>query len=722
MLKTVRRKRSIARWRTLETVFEGYVRKLEKNSRQAGFYRHLKMIDVEGKRLFTSQNIKDVDGKVLRDPTFSRQRWARWFHKLLNTKTPTIDLHEADKVKQWPTCMPLDDIPSLLEVEEAVREMANRRAVGPEDLRAELIKIFLDGDQRLLREFHAIVVDVWQTGESERTTGRMQLGPAAVQLVIFRDAHGHCSRVRQGLQGDGGHGQDRMLYADDAAIVSLTPESLEKMMSIIVRVAGLFGLMVSEPKTEIMCMLPKGIEERPFTVSAAGQTYKQTDQFVYLGRTICADGRRADRQLKIRLLPSLLEVEEAVREMANRRAVGPEDLRAELIKIFLDGDQRLLREFHAIVVDVWQTGDIPQQWKDATIKVLFKKGDTMECGNFRGISLVVHTGKVLLKVVATRQSHYYEREGVLPEEQSGFRPHRSTLDMLFAIQRLHELARKKSTAVFACFVDLTKAYDSVDRDLLWDVLRRFGVPPKMLAVIRHFHEGMRARVRTDDGQYSEWFDVGQGLRQGCNLAPLLFNLFFAAMLMVAVAEFDKDPKVTADMVKIGTQVEYTGKKGRSAGKKTTVVTDAEALWAMLYADDAAIVSRSPESLEKMMSVIVRVAGLFGLMVSEPKTEIMCMLPKGIEERPFTVSAAGQTYKQTDQFVYLGRTICADGRRADRQLKIRLLQAEEVETLLYGCASWSLTAEHYTKLNGTHRQFLTRCISWSKRKRSDRPLS
>ncbi|CAB1100662.1 unnamed protein product [Ectocarpus sp. CCAP 1310/34] len=166
----------------------------------------------------------------------------------------------------------------------------------------------------------------------------------------------------------------------------------------------------------------------------------------------------------------------------------------------------------------------------------------------------------------------------------------------------------------------------------------------MLAVIRHFHEGMRARVRTGDGQYSDWFDVGQGLRPGYNLAPLLFNLFFAAMLMVAVPEFDRDSKVTADMVKIGTRVEYTGKKGRSAGKKTTVVTDAEVLWA-LYADDAAIVSRSPESLEKMMWVIVRVAGLFGLMVSEPKTEIMCVLPKGIEERPFMVSAAGQTCKQ-----------------------------------------------------------------------------
>ncbi|CAB1117001.1 unnamed protein product [Ectocarpus sp. CCAP 1310/34] len=100
MLKAARKKRSIARWKALETFFEGYVRQLEKKSRegdQAGFYRHLKMIDVEGKRSFTSRNIKDEDGRVLRDPTFIRQRWAWWFHKLLNTKSPTIDLHAADR-------------------------------------------------------------------------------------------------------------------------------------------------------------------------------------------------------------------------------------------------------------------------------------------------------------------------------------------------------------------------------------------------------------------------------------------------------------------------------------------------------------------------------------------------------------------------------------------------------------------------------------------------
>ena len=132
-------------------------------------------------------------------------------------------------------------------------------------------------------------------------------------------------------------------------------------------------------------------------------------------------------------------------------------------------------------------------------------------------------------------SHYCcEREGVLSEEHSGFHPRRSTLDMLFVVQRLHELARKKGTAVFACFIP--KAYDSVDRELLRDVLRRFGVPPKMLAVICNFHDSMRARVRIDSGLLSDWFEVYQGLRQECYLAPLLFNLFFAAMLTVCVDE------------------------------------------------------------------------------------------------------------------------------------------------------------------------------------------
>ena len=88
--------------------------------------------------------------------------------------------------------------------------------------------------------------------------------------------------------------------------------------------------------------------------------------------------------------------------------------------------------------------------------------------------------------------------------------------MMFVARRQPELARKKDTPLYLPLVpvlcDLTKAYDSVDRTLLWDVLARFDVPPRMLAVIRQFHDGMQACVRLDAAKCSKNFDVGQGLR------------------------------------------------------------------------------------------------------------------------------------------------------------------------------------------------------------------
>ena len=187
-----------------------------------------------------------------------------------------------------------------------------------------------------------------------------------------------------------------------------------------------------------------------------------------------------------------------------------------------------------------------------------------------------------------------------------------------------------------CFVDLTKAYDSVDRTLLWTVLARFGVPPKMLAVIRHFHDGMRARMRTDDGECSDWFGVEQGLRQGCVLAPLLFNIFFTAVLRVAVGRF------SADVVKDMVCTKAKDEKGEGKNKKRerpekgrdnpqeAIRAEPQPIWGMLYADDAGVVSRSRSSLAKMMADTVAVCASFGLMVSEAKTEAMCLMAKGVD--------------------------------------------------------------------------------------------
>ena len=159
---------------------------------------------------------------------------------------------------------------------------------------------------------------------------------------------------------------------------------------------------------------------------------------------------------------------------------------------------------------------------------------------------------------------------------------------------------------------------------------------------------------------------------------------------------------------------------------------------MFSADDARVVSRSPEQLRKMMEVIVVVCAAFGLTVSEAKTEIMCLRAKGMPESTatFSVEAADQVYNQTNEFVCLGETVnhnadlsvevdrrirnawCSfrkytlelyDRPSAPLELKIRMLRAEVLETMLYGCVTWSPRACHYDTLRRAHHKFLPRCI-------------
>ena len=85
--------------------------------------------------------------------------------------------------------------------------------------------------------------------------------------------------------------------------------------------------------------------------------------------------------------------------------------------------------------------------------------------------------------------------------------------MIFVVRRLQEIRRKAGVSLFMCFIDLQKAYDTVDRTLLWQVLTHIGLPPQMVAVIHQFHDGMGACVRPNDGVGSDCFEVEQGLRQ-----------------------------------------------------------------------------------------------------------------------------------------------------------------------------------------------------------------
>ena len=103
---------------------------------------------------------------------------------------------------------------------------------------------------------------------------------------------------------------------------------------------------------------------------------------------------------------------------------------------------------------------------------------------------------MLLEIITRHPNEYCECVGILPEEQSGLRPNGSTTDVM--ICRLQQLARKKQIMLYVCHIDHTKAYDSIDRTLLWTAFARFGVSQNMISVIRQFHDCIQACMRLDD--------------------------------------------------------------------------------------------------------------------------------------------------------------------------------------------------------------------------------
>ena len=201
---------------------------------------------------------------------------------------------------------------------------------------------------------------------------------------------------------------------------------------------------------------------------------------------------------------------------------------------------------------------------------------------------------------------------------------------------------------------------------------RFGLPDKMLTVIRQFHEGMRARVRTDDGEYYEWFDVTQGPRQGCVLSLFLFNIF-AAVIHVVLVRFSEEPKMARDLVHLEEELEEDV-VGVNSDPLTRV---RRVVWGMLYADDAGTVTKSAEGLAKMMNVIVTNFEAAALTVSKKKAETMLLRTPDQASRtsPLVIEAAGQRCRQAAQLLYLGGLVDAS---ADimKQIKRRVLLAWE----------------------------------------------
>ena len=155
--------------------FWDFVRKLETRNRegdQAGFYKHLKTMNLEGKRDRSSTYVKAENGVLLRDVERTRERWVRWFHTLLNTKSPRLDPSIAEGLDQWAEHMPLGVQLTMQELTDAICSSANGKAVGLDGVSVELFKITLNGDPALRRRLLDIVIRIWRGGRC-RSSGKM---------------------------------------------------------------------------------------------------------------------------------------------------------------------------------------------------------------------------------------------------------------------------------------------------------------------------------------------------------------------------------------------------------------------------------------------------------------------------------------------------------------------------------------------------------------------
>lgn len=429
--------------------------------------------------------------------------------------------------------------------------------------------------------------------------------------------------------------------------------------------------------------------------------------------------------------PSEEELESALSKLKKGKAGGKTGILPELV---CSGGTLLRDRLLVLMQDVWKEGKVVGDWKDAVVVPIPKKGNLQICDNWRGISLLDVVGKIFARIVQERQQAIAEH--TLPESQCGFRKGRGCIDMIFVARQLMEKTIEHDETLFVLFVDLKKAYDSVPRQALWRVLEKRGVPTTMLSIIQSFHQNMNAEVRVGS-ELSDVFEVKNGLRQGCTLAPTLFNIYFSA-----VVSCWRDECVEAGidvMFKHGRKL--VGDRTAKSGLEVVRVTESQ------FADDVALYSSSRHDFEVMAKRFVGVTRKWGLTVSTQKTKGIALGGMVCDRDLGSLQVDGGEIEMVNCFTYLGSNLSRGGNvmsdvscrieKASRAFgclrgpifnnsnisvatKRAVYEAVVLAVLLYGSETWVLKAQHTRRLNVFHNRCvrtilgITRYQQWQER--------
>ena len=397
------------------------------------------------------------------------------------------------------------------------------------------------------------------------------------------------------------------------------------------------------------------------------------------------------------------DVELALKKLKKGKSPGVDGIKSEMLKY--GGDAML--EWLTRVCKVCMASErVPRDWVRAIMVPFYKgKGDRNDCRSYRGISLLSIPGKVYGRILIERVRAL--TEGRMGEEQCGFRRGRGCVDQIYVMKQMSEKYWERNKSLYVAYMDLEKAYDRVDREAMWQVLGMYGINGSLLNCIKSLYEQSEACVRVYRRD-SEWFGVGEGLRQGCVMSPWLFNLFMDGVM---------------------------NEVRRSVGDMGAMMWDSRrntewnVEW-LMFADDTVLLGDSEEKLERLVQEFSRVCSRWKLSVNESKSKVMKVGRNGGENR-VNVNLNRKRMEEVHAYRYLGVDITNESgmseelvhrigearktwgalsdvwqkRNMSREAKMGMYEGIIQPSLLYGSEVWVLNKRERKKMQAVEMSCL-----------------
>ena len=269
-------------------------------------------------------------------------------------------------------------------------------------------------------------------------------------------------------------------------------------------------------------------------------------------------------------------------------------------------------------------GIFPSAWRKGVITPIPKGGskNALDPSNYRGITVAVSTYKLFCSILNDRLQAWCNINNILAEEQNGFRSERSCMDHVNALVNMIETRKILKQNTFAAFIDFEKAYDHIDRQLLWKKLENIGLHGNIMCTLRGLYTDVSCCVQVN-GSKSNWFDVNTGLKQGCLLSPLLFNLYINDLV---------------DSIN-------SNCKGIPFGDEKVCI--------LLYADDSVLVAQNEAELQCMLNILGNWCKKWKVKVNSGKSEIVHFRRKSVFCTNVKFQVSNLTLKVVNQYKYLG---------------------------------------------------------------------